>query len=77
MDIFLINDSQVSLTTTLSPATPISGFLWLDATHDEVAANPDAWRDAVERATGVRLYDLHLLDVANLNHPSYFASTQD
>lgn len=77
MDIFLINDSQVSLTTTLSPATPISGFLWLDATHDEVAANPDAWRDAVERATGVRLYDLHLLDVANLNHPSYFDSTQD
>jgi len=77
MDIFLISDSQVSLATTPSPTAPPNGFLWLDVTHDEVVANPDAWRDAVERATGTRLYDLHLLDAANLNHPSYFDSTQD
>lgn len=77
MDIFLINDSQVTLTTTPPDAIPTNGFLWLDATHDEVAADPDAWRDTVEHATGTRIYDLHLIDVANLNHPSYFDSTQD
>lgn len=52
-------------------------FLWLDVTHDEVAANPEAWRDEVERITGIRLYDLHLKDVINLSHPSYFDATQD
>ena len=51
--------------------------LWLDVTHDEVAANPEAWRDEVERITGIRIYDLHLKDVINLSHPSYFYATQD
>ncbi len=52
-------------------------FLWLDVTHEEVAANPEAWRDEVEKITGIRLYDLHLKDVINLTHPSYFDATQD
>ncbi|CAN5852217.1 magnesium transporter CorA family protein [soil metagenome] len=74
MDIFHISDKHVSLNTN---ETEASGFLWLDATHDEVAANPEAWRDEVERVTGTRLYDLHLRDVVNLTHPSYFDSTQE
>lgn len=74
MDIFHIDDKQVSLNTQESPS---SGFLWLDATHDEVAANPEAWRDEVERITGTRLYDLHLKDAVNLTHPSYFDATQE
>jgi len=56
---------------------PSSGFLWLDATHDEVAADHTAWRDAVAKATGVQIYDPHLTDATNLSHPSYFDSTQD
>ncbi|MGH8810124.1 MAG: magnesium transporter CorA family protein [Noviherbaspirillum sp.] len=56
---------------------PAQGFLWLDATHDEVAADPAAWRDAVEQATGTQIYDLHLTDAINLAHPSYFDSTQN
>lgn len=84
MDIFYISESQVSLNKiselpeNFTCADIESGrFLWLDVTHDEVAVNPEAWRDEVERITGVRIYDLHLKDVINLTHPSYFDSTQD
>jgi Mg2+ and Co2+ transporter CorA len=56
---------------------PSEGFLWLDVLHDEVLADPEALRDAVLRATGARLHDLHLQDAANLQHPSYFDSTSE
>lgn len=77
MDIFLIDDTHVTLTTEIGVTAPARGFLWLDATHEEVAANPDAWRTNVERVTGTHIYDLHLLDVVNLAHPSYFDATRD
>lgn len=75
MDIFLISATQVTLTEP--GCVPAQGFLWLDATHDEVAADPEAWRTAIERCTGIHLYDLHLQDIGNLAHPSYFDSTRD
>jgi Mg2+ and Co2+ transporter CorA len=74
MDIFHIGDKQVSLNNTEIPS---SGFLWLDVTHEEVTADPEAWRDEVERITGTHLYDLHLRDAVNLSHPSYFDATQE
>ena len=77
MDIFLITDTQASLLGEVPASLPEHGFLWLDATHEEVAAAPDAWRAAVEKITGVHLYDPHLTDAVNLRHPSYFDSTQD
>lgn len=77
MDIFLISEHQVTLAADRVGTVPGRGFLWLDATHAEVAANPEAWRDAVERETGIHVYDPHLSDAVNLNHPSYFDSTQD
>jgi magnesium transporter len=67
MDIFLIGDNQVSLTTEIPAAVPARGFLWLDATHDEVAANPEKWREAIECSTGTHVYDPHLTDTINLN----------
>jgi magnesium transporter len=74
MDIFHISEDK----TVLNPAVLASdGFLWLDATHDEVAAAPEAWRAAIARISGVQLYDLHLTDILNLKHPSYFDSTHD
>ena len=79
MDVILIDASSASLlppTGLPGPSGPGS-FLWLDATHEEVAANPEAWRDAVARLTGVALYDPHLSDVVNLKHPSYFDPTQE
>ncbi|PFH10196.1 magnesium/cobalt transport protein CorA [Collimonas sp. PA-H2] len=77
MDIFLISDNQVSQSQEIPDAVPLKGFLWIDATHEEVAADPEAWRGAIERATGVQIYDPHMTDTLNPNHPSYFDSTQD
>jgi magnesium transporter len=77
MDIFHITNNSVRQVSELPTAITHDSFLWLDATHDEVEADPYAWRDAVQRATGVLVYDPHLSDVVNLAHPSYFDSTQD
>lgn len=81
MDIFHISSSQVAqitdITADISTQFPAPGFLWLDATHEEVAADTGAWRAAVQRVTGIHIYDPHLSDATNLAHPSYFDSTQD
>ena len=74
MDIFHINENQVVLN---NPEPTISGFFWLDSTHDEVTADPEAWRAEVARITGTQIYDLHLQDAINLTHPSYFDATQE
>lgn len=76
MDVFHFISGQVVLLPTFPAEIPKEGFLWLDATHDEVAADSAAWRDAVRLSTGVRLYDPHLSDATNLSHPSYFDPTQ-
>lgn len=60
MDIFLVSDTGVALTGSAPDDIPAQGFLWLDATHDEVAADPEAWHVAIERHTGIHLYELHL-----------------
>ncbi len=78
MDIFHINDTQ----TLQNPGDPAAlvkagGFLWLDTCHEEVTADPDAWRNRIEAITGIQIYDLHLKDVSNLSHPSYFDATED
>lgn len=77
MDIFLITDSQVTPISAIPAPLPPKGFLWLDATHQEVAADLDGWRDTIERISGTRIYDLHLSDATNLAHPSYFDATHD
>ncbi|AMO93371.1 corA-like Mg2+ transporter family protein [Collimonas fungivorans] len=77
MDIFLISDNQVSQSKEIPDAVPVKGFLWIDATHEEVGADPEAWRNAITLATGVQIYDPHMTDTLNPNHPSYFDSTQD
>lgn len=75
MNIIHINGSC----SLLSPAEAgrHDGFLWIDASHDEVALAPEPWRDEIERISGTHIYDLHLKDVQNLSHPSYFDATQD
>ena len=57
-------------------ALPEEGWVWLDATHEEVAAEPHAFADAVESLTGHRIFDLHLQDAVNLQHPSYYDATE-
>jgi magnesium transporter len=77
MDIFHLSSSQALHLSDMPTSLPASGFLWIDATHEEVAADTTAWRDTIERTTGVHIYDPHLTDATNLAHPSYFDSTQD
>lgn len=56
-------------------AAPGAGFVWVDLSHDELLAAPDAFHATVEQLCGARIHDLHLQDAANLQHPSYFDST--
>lgn len=77
MNIYHIGEHQVTLVSEVPYSVPEDGFLWIDATHDEVADNPELWRNAIEHATNTRIYDLHLQDAINQKHPSYFDSTQD
>ena len=77
MDIYHISSNKVTQAQDTEGPPPSHGFLWLDVTHDEVAADLAAWRDTVERVTGIHIYDPHLTDATNLLHPSYFDSTQD
>lgn len=77
MNIYQIGEHQVTLVSEVPYSVPEDGFLWIDATHDEVADNPELWRNAIEHATNTRIYDLHLQDAINQKHPSYFDSTQD
>jgi Mg2+ and Co2+ transporter CorA len=58
-------------------SAPADGFLWLDALHEEVTADPEALRAAIERVAKVRLFDLHLQDATNLQHSSYFEATNE
>lgn len=76
MDIFHINHQVTSITDALQ-AIPTEGFLWVDATDSEVAANPVLWQEEIERITGTHIYDPHLRDATNPAHPSYFDATQD
>jgi magnesium transporter len=77
MDLYLISDASMRRIDEPIPRLPSGAFLWLDALHDEVAADAYAWRDHVERLIGTRIVDPHLIDAVNLGHPSYFDSTQD
>jgi hypothetical protein len=53
------------------------GFLWLDMQHEEIPADAELWRQQLAALTGIDVFDLHLQDAANLNHPSSFEDTQD
>lgn len=77
MDIFHITSHQVTQCNEEPSCLPGEGFLWIDTTRDEIAINVEAWRDIIERITGVAIYDLHLTDIMNLTHSSYFDSTND
>lgn len=56
-------------------AAASSGFYWIDLTHDEFLQDPGRLREIVERISGARIFDLHLQDAGNLQHPSYFDAT--
>jgi Mg2+ and Co2+ transporter CorA len=76
MDVFLIAGGVAQQLPELPQGLPEHGFYWLDASHEEVNADPDSWRERVKLVTGTHIYDPHLTDAVNLRHPSYFDATQ-
>lgn len=70
-----ISSDQAVALAAIPEAIAEPGFLWLDLTHDAFAAEPEALRQTVARLTGTPIYDLHLQDAGNLQHPSYFEAT--
>ncbi|HEU4620973.1 MAG TPA: magnesium transporter CorA family protein [Burkholderiaceae bacterium] len=77
MDALHFLPDQATWLETVPESMPAVGWLWLDVMHEEVASTPEVLRETVARLTGVRLYDLHLTDAANLLHPSYYDGTRD
>lgn len=77
MDVIHIDRTQATLLPALPQGLPEAGFYWIDATHEEVRADPEQWRALIQSITGTHVYDPHLTDAVNLRHPSYFDPTQD
>ncbi len=76
--IWLHIQPEVASRLEVPPASPAAtGFHWVDLTHDEVGADPEALRETVFRHPGARIDELHLKDAVNLQHPSYFGSTTE
>jgi len=55
------------------PALPEDGFVWCDCVYDDRRA----WTAPVQQLTGTTVFEDHLLDAENPNHPSFFDSTND
>jgi magnesium transporter len=58
---------------------PADGFVWLDILLDQLQGRvaTDLLRTTIEQSTGIRVFDLHLQDATNPQHPSYFDATSD
>ena len=70
-----VQPEQAALLDEAPAVTPATGFHWLDLTHDAFLADPESLRELVLQLTGARIFDLHLQDAGNLQHPSFFEST--
>jgi Mg2+ and Co2+ transporter CorA len=70
---FLLFGAGEALQSDEAPAALRDGeILWCDCHYDEARA----WVDPVARLTGIQVFENHLLDAENHQHPSYFDSTQ-
>jgi magnesium transporter len=52
---------------------PADAWLWVDCEYPSARA----WVDPVAALTGVTVFEDHLLNAENLQHPSYFKATRD
>ncbi len=77
MDVLHLQPDQAVRLTELPSGPCASGFYWLDLTHDEFVRDPEVLRDRVQSLANARIYDLHMQDAANLQHPSFFDATSD
>ena len=54
-------------------ALPEEGFVWLDFTRHEA----QSWPKRVEKLTGIKVHEDHVIDSFNGDHPSFFDGTDD
>lgn len=71
MELWKIVPAKTTALMAAEERLPEQGFAWLDLAYEEV----DLVQAEVERLTGVRIVDVHILDAKNLSHPSFFDNT--
>lgn len=52
---------------------PEEGFIWLDFTRYEA----QSWPKKVEKLTGIKVHEDHVIDSFNGDHPSFYDGTED
>lgn len=73
IDFIAVRPDGASLLAQAPDRLPETGFLWCDCSHDAARA----WVGVAQALAGVAVFEAHLLDAENPNHPSYFDSTAD
>ncbi len=71
MDLWRMEPGKAAAAMAPDERLPAEGYAWLDLTYEEV----ERLQPEIERLTGVRIFDVHLADAANLAHPSFFDNT--
>jgi len=71
MECWKIEPGKAAVVLAPGEGLPVQGFVWLDLKYEEV----DVLSGEVERLIGQSIYEDHLADVRNLNHPSFFDNT--
>jgi len=71
MDLWKIEPGMPAVLSAAGEGLPAQGFAWLDLAYEEV----DLMQAEVERLTGVRIFDVHIVDAKNPSHPSFFDNT--
>jgi len=71
MDLWRIEPGRTAVLMGGDEGLPEQGFAWLDLAYEEA----DLAQAEVERLTGVRILDVHIVDAKNLSHPSTFDNT--
>lgn len=72
MDVLLLAGGEASMLPAIPASLPDGATLWVDCAWDEA----QDWVTPVEGLTGVTIYDDHVADAQNLQHPSCFDSTR-
>ncbi len=71
MDLMTIGPAGASVVAEIPPDLPTGALLWVSCSYDEARD----WVGPVQRLTGIPVFDAHLLDAENRNHPSFFDAT--
>lgn len=72
MDLLVVGAEGVSVARSADDV-PAGALVWCDCVY----ADGPVWTAPVQQLTGIRVLDEHLRDAENVNHPSFFDSTND